>query len=409
MSTTTQPRPDLGSGTREEAAEHARHPWLVVTTREIVVRLTDRNFILSTVFTLVVIAASLGISAFVSGRSTEHTVAVASPEAARVVAVGTDTLGGRSDDAIVAVETASDAAAREAVAAGDVDAALLAGPGGWTLLGAEGVDTTLAAVLTESARDVVVEANAQAAGTSLAELLAGSTVTTELLEADAGNGAIVFVVSFVFAFLFYMASFIFGLTIANSVLEEKQNRVVEILATSIPIRQLLYGKVIGNSLLAFGQMALFAIVGLIAVNVTGVAGDVGWLLGASGWFIVYFVVGFVALASVWAVLGSLASRSEDLQSNTTPISAVLVGVLFIGLFAEGTWLAIASFVPIVSSVAMPIRLLGSGVAPWEPVVSLLLTVVTAYGLLRLGERVYQRAVMQGGTALTWRQAMRIEG
>lgn len=408
MTTTTQPR-DLGRGAREEAAEHARHPWLVVTTREIVVRLTDRNFVLSTVFTLVVIAASFGIQAFLAGRTTEHEVAVVSAEGGAVVAVGAQALGESSDDTIVAVEVATEGDARAAVADGDVDAALLAGPDGWTLVGAEGVDDTLAAVLTQSVRDVVTEANAQAAGTSLAELTAGSTLTTELLEAEAGREGVIAVASFVFAFLFYMASFVFGLTIASSVLEEKQNRVVEILATSIPIRQLLYGKVIGNSLLAFGQMALFAIVALVAVNVTGAAADIGWLLGASGWFIVYFVAGFVALASVWAVLGSLASRSEDLQSNTTPISAVLVGVLFVGLFAEGTWLTVASYVPIAASVAMPIRLLDGGVAPWEPVASLLLTVVAAYALLRLGERVYQRAVMQGGTALTWRQAMRIEG
>lgn len=408
MTTTTQPR-DLGRGAREEVAEHARHPWLVVTTREIVVRLTDRNFVLSTVFTLVVIAASFGIQAFLAGRTTEHEVAVVSAEGGAVVAVGAQALGESSDDTIVAVEVATEGDARAAVADGDVDAALLAGPDGWTLVGAEGVDDTLAAVLTQSVRDVVTEANAQAAGTSLAELTAGSTLTTELLEAEAGREGVIAVASFVFAFLFYMASFVFGLTIASSVLEEKQNRVVEILATSIPIRQLLYGKVIGNSLLAFGQMALFAIVALVAVNVTGAAADIGWLLGASGWFIVYFVAGFVALASVWAVLGSLASRSEDLQSNTTPISAVLVGVLFVGLFAEGTWLTVASYVPIAASVAMPIRLLDGGVAPWEPVASLLLTVVAAYALLRLGERVYQRAVMQGGTALTWRQAMRIEG
>ena len=53
-------------------------------------------------------------------------------------------------------------------------------------------------------------------------------------------------------------------------------------------------------------------------------------------------------------------------------------------------------------------MLKDDVALWEPVVSLLLTVAAAYLLLRLGEKIYQRAVMQGGTALTWRQAMRLE-
>ena len=145
----------------------------------------------------------------------------------------------------------------------------------------------------------------------------------------------------VFAFLFYLAAIVFGMAIANSVLEEKQNRVVEILATAIPIRQLLYGKVLGNSLLAFGQIALYAAVGLVGVNLTGTAGDVGWILGASGWFVAFFVAGFAAQASIWAVLGSLASRSEDLQSNTGPIMTVLVVALFAGIYAKGAWLTAA--------------------------------------------------------------------
>ncbi|WP_418605918.1 ABC transporter permease [Georgenia sp. SUBG003] len=116
----------------------------------------------------------------------------------------------------------------------------------------------------------------------------------------------------------------------------------------------------------------------------------------------------VALAAVFAVLGSLASRSEDLQSNTGPIMGVIMVATFAGMFATGTLLTVASYVPVVSSVAMPVRMLGGEVPMWEPVVSLAVTAVTAYLLVRLGERVYQRAVLQGGTALTWRQALRLE-
>ena len=139
-----------------------------------------------------------------------------------------------------------------------------------------------------------------------------------------------------------------------------------------------------------------------------VSADIGWILGASGWFIAFFVVGFTPLAAVWAVLGSLASRSEDLQSNTGPIIGIILIALFAGLFATGTALTVASYIPVVSSVAMPVRLLSGDVALWEPLVSLGLTVVAAYLLLRLGERIYQRAVMHGGTALTWRKAMKLE-
>lgn len=404
MTTTHAPAPPE---TEPRASTTPAHPWLVVTIREVVVKLTDRSFILSTVLTVLLIVAGTGISAFMAGRSTTFDIGTVDAEAAAIAQSAEHAVSGDGDDLQV-TSFATEDALRAAVLDEKVDAGLLAGPDGYTLLGADQIDPTLERAVSSAVEQHVMGANAQAAGTTLAELRQGATVSTTLIGPDAGRATVAQVAGFIFAFLFYMAAIMFGMTIANSVLEEKQNRVVEILATAIPIRQLLYGKVLGNSLLAFGQIALFGVVGLIGVNVAGLAGDVGWILGASGWFIAFFVAGFIALAAVWAVLGSLASRSEDLQSNTGPVIGVIMVALFAGLFAQGTLLQVASFVPVVSSVAMPIRLLAGQVPIWEPVVSLLLTVVTAALLIRLGERIYQRAVMHSGSAITWRQAFRLE-
>lgn len=404
MTTTHAPAPPE---TEPRASTTPAHPWLVVTIREVVVKLTDRSFILSTVLTVLLIVAGTAISAFMAGRSTTFDIGTVDAEAAAIAQSAEHAVSGDGDDLQV-TSFATEDALRAAVLDEKVDAGLLAGPDGYTLLGADQIDPTLQRAVSSAVEQQVMGANAQAAGTTLAELRQGATVSTTLIGPDAGRATVAQVAGFIFAFLFYMAAIMFGMTIANSVLEEKQNRVVEILATAIPIRQLLYGKVLGNSLLAFGQIALFGVVGLIGVNVAGLAGDVGWILGASGWFIAFFVAGFIALAAVWAVLGSLASRSEDLQSNTGPVIGVIMVALFAGLFAQGTLLQVASFVPVVSSVAMPIRLLAGQVPIWEPVVSLLLTVVTAALLIRLGERIYQRAVMHSGSAITWRQAFRLE-
>lgn len=404
MTTTHAPAPPE---TEPRASTTPAHPWLVVTIREVVVKLTDRSFILSTVLTVLLIVAGTGISAFMAGRSTTFDIGTVDAETAAIAQSAEHAVSGDGDDLQVTSFDTEDAL-RAAVLDEKVDAGLLAGPDGYTLLGADQIDPTLQRAVSSAVEQQVMGANAQAAGTTLAELRQGATVSTTLIGPDAGRTTVAQVAGFIFAFLFYMAAIMFGMTIANSVLEEKQNRVVEILATAIPIRQLLYGKVLGNSLLAFGQIALFGVVGLIGVNVAGLAGDVGWILGASGWFIAFFVAGFIALAAVWAVLGSLASRSEDLQSNTGPVIGVIMVALFAGLFAQGTLLQVASFVPVVSSVAMPIRLLAGQVPIWEPVVSLLLTVVTAALLIRLGERIYQRAVMHSGSAITWRQAFRLE-
>ncbi len=204
-----------------------------------------------------------------------------------------------------------------------------------------------------------------------------------------------------------MAAIIFGLQIVNSVVEEKQNRVVEILATAIPIRQLLYGKVLGNTILAMVQLALYGGAALLALNLTGTSDLVGGIIPASGWFLVFFLFGFLILAAMWAVLGSLASRPEDLNNSSAPVLALILAALGAGLFATGQLLVVASYVPVVSSVAMPIRMLNTEVALWEPILSLVIALAAAAALIHLGEKIYRRAVMQPG-ALSLRKAMKLE-
>ena len=87
----------------------------------------------------------------------------------------------------------------------------------------------------------------QAAGTTVAAITRGSEVTTEVLVGDADQRAFAQGMAFALAFLFYLSSIAFGMTLAGSVVEEKQSRIVEIIATKIPVRQLLAGKVLGNT------------------------------------------------------------------------------------------------------------------------------------------------------------------
>jgi ABC-2 type transport system permease protein len=130
--------------------------------------------------------------------------------------------------------------------------------------------------------------------------------------------------------------------------------------------------------------------------------------GAVVWFLVFFLAGFVALASLWAVAGSLASRNEDLQSTTPPLTMLVMGMFFGGIFLSGTWQTIASFVPPLSAVLMPVRLLDGDVPWWQPVVALALLLVFAGFTVVVGERIYRRALLQTQGRLSLRQAWRAD-
>jgi len=127
---------------------------------------------------------------------------------------------------------------------------------------------------------------------------------------------------------------------------------------------------------------------------------------AGAWFVAFFAVGFLALASLWSVAGSLATRQQDLQATTVPGQVVLLVPYLIALSGDDRAIEIASFVPIASSMTMPVRLVAGDVAWWQPVVSLLLAAVAAALLIRLGARWYERTLLQTSRRTTYRELLR---
>ncbi|MEV0547436.1 ABC transporter permease [Nocardia salmonicida] len=384
--------------------------WRIVAAREIAVKLRDRNFVISTVVTLVVILASLVLTGFLSSRPDKIDVAITGSDTS-VVLETANTLASNAgtDVSFIARPVADQAAVEQLVREDEVDVGLVpADPSGWQLIGKTAEDDNATTYITAAAQQIALQRNAAVAGVSLDELARGATVTYDLLEKGAIDPGLAKIVSFVFAFLFYLASVLFGMSIAQSVVEEKQNRIVEILASAMPLRQLLIGKVVGNAALAFAQLALFVGAGLVGLAATGKGAQLGQIAGAAGWFIVFFLVGFLALASLWAVAGALATRSEDLQSTSTPLGLLIMIVLFAGIFLTGTARVIGSYIPIMSIVAMPARLAEGTAAWWEPFIALALMAVATYAIVVVAEKIYRRSLMQTQARLTMRQALALE-
>ncbi|CAN7223177.1 ABC transporter permease [Terrabacter sp. LjRoot27] len=420
--TTLQRRPDpdtAGDGTGEpsELAELADladergtgsgRPWLIVAVREIVVRVTNRTFLFSTLFTLVFIAGFAAFSAWQAGKTTTYTVAVSSPEGTRLVEQAATAARATSDTVVITPTTVpGEGAARAAVDGGDIDAWLHETPSGWTLTSGDDVSLSLRAPLEGAVRDAALDRNAAAAGTTVEALERGATLTGDRFDGQTTNQGFVQAATFAFALLFLMSALMFGQQIAASVVEEKQSRLVEIIATAIPLRALLAGKVVGNSVIAMGQVVLFAGVGLVAVSFTEWSSLLPSLSTAVVWFILFFAVGFFALACLFAVAGALASRTEDLQSTTSPMTTLLMLVYFASFALSGTALTVASYVPIVSVVAMPGRIIAGDAAWWEPVVSLLVMAAFSAVTVVIGEKIYRRSLMQTRGRLSWKQALR---
>lgn len=409
--TTSIPADPGGRPLGATADASTRNAWVLVMNREIAVRALNKTFVISLLVTIALIAGLSVFMAWQATRTDAFTVAVSPGDEIAVTAVESAAATGADADPqveITALEVADDDAARAALDDGTADAWLHPSDDGWTLATADEPPGTLVRMLSTSVSDAVVTANAAAVGTTIDALSEGSELQAEQLGGGKVSSQVQFFAGYALAFLFLLGTVGSGQMIASSVVEEKQSRLVEILATRVPLRQLLAGKILGNSVIALGQNVLFAAVGLIGLSFTPVAELLPALSASLAWFVAFFLVGFIAVAALYAVCGALASRMEDLGSTTTPVMMLMMLIFFVTFTAEGAFAQVLSYVPLASIVSMPVRVLTGDAAWWEPVVSLTLLAAFAALAVVVCERAYRGALMQTGGRVSWRRALTAE-
>ncbi|CAN5121075.1 hypothetical protein BH24ACT12_BH24ACT12_10480 [soil metagenome] len=392
--------------TRGDSRESA---WKVIAGREINVRIRDKAYLGATAFLLVALIVGIVLSSVLGGRPESFRLGVVDDAGAHMAESAQEVLRSQSDteDVVEAVDLDSVDDAEGAVTGESLDAALVPVQGGYELLGDRELDSSLSSAVATAVASTVPAAHAEGEGVDLASLSQGATVDERLLDEDAEDAGLKDAVAFGFAILFLFTALGFGMTIAQSVVQEKESRVVEILAAAVPVRQMLWGKIIGNTLLALIQIVLLVLVGAVGLAVTGRGDVLGGLGLAALWYVLLFVLGFLALASLWTVAGSLATSQEDLQSTTLPGQVLLFGPYFVAVFAGDSVQEVVSMLPIVSTMIMPGRI-AQGEAPlWQIAVAVLATVIAALLLIRLGARLYERTLLQTSRRLTYREALRL--
>jgi ABC-2 type transport system permease protein len=205
------------------------------------------------------------------------------------------------------------------------------------------------------------------------------------------------------------------------VAEEKSSRVMELLVTAATPRQLLAGKVIGNGAAGLTQYVVVVVAALLGLLAQGAVAqyllgdkagapleDVNLLVLAP--FGVFFVGGFALYSLLYAGLGSLASRTEDVQQATGPMLFIGMGGYFASFIAlstpEAAWVKVASLIPFFSPYMLPMRMLISSVAPWEWAVAAGLMVVFLAAALWTAARIYSAGVLLYGQRASLRSVWR---
>ena len=366
----------------------ATMPWWIVAKREIMAKLTQKGFWISTIVVVVLLIAGFFFTYLFASSQEAMTVGVVDEEGAQVVAIAAQSSG--RDIQSMTIETD---AMEAAVENGDVQAGLVRTGDGWEVL-VDSIETSVGD-MQQAVSSYMIGKNARDLGIDPAALQSGAQVnvrlTGEQVEQDA---AIALTTGLAFSVLFFMSALTYGLQIAQSVVEEKESRIVEILTAAVPTRHLLIGKVLGNTIMAMGQLLIFLTVGVVGISLTEYSEALPLVAPNIGWFVVFFLVGFAALSCLWAATGAMATRVQDLNNTTMPLMLILMAVYLAGFVARGTVAQVLSYVPIASSVIMPQRLL-AGESTWiDAVIALSLCVVFMGVAVWVGAKIYRRGILK---------------
>ena len=386
----------------------------LVAKREILERARTKAFLISLGLTVVLILAGVFLPSIIGG----------SPDRSRLGVVGTappafePALAGAADGAglDVTVEPVPDVATGEArLSAGELDALLV--------LPADGSAPSY--VVEERGNDLLAQLVAGSLGVArTSELLLEAGVDPAELAAAAAPPAVreltpsdpneetAFLFANVGVILLFISIFTFGTWVLTGVVEEKQSRVVEVVLSTVAARDLLIGKVLGIGVLGLVQLTIMVVVGLGAGTATGRFTLPPTTGSAVIQLFLWFGLGYAFYSTALGVLGALASRMEEASNASAPVSIVASLAYVFGLLValddpSGLAARIASFIPPVSPMVVPLRTALGAIEPWEIVVAVGLMLVAIWILFIVGGRVYSGAVLQTAGRTKLRDAWRV--
>ncbi|MDQ3127265.1 MAG: ABC transporter permease [Chloroflexota bacterium] len=372
-----------------------RAVWLVAR-RELVERGRSRAFLLSLVVSVAIILAGLFLPAIIgSGPGAQHLGIAGTPPAGVIGSIESVAMAA---NVALTVEPVPDVATgEERLRSGTLDALLVTPP-----------DGSIPSYIVKTGGDQLLQQVVASAFTTAPQIMFRE------LEAADPNRETSFIFANVGVILLFISIFTFGTWVLTGVVEEKQSRVVEVVLATIEPRDLLIGKVIGIGVLGLAQLVLMVGVGIAA----GVAGGRFALPPTTGFalvnLLIWFVLGYAFYSTALGVLGALASRMEEASNASSPVSFIAMAGYFFSLLVAlddpaGTAARIATFVPPVAPMVVPLRAALGAIEPWEFIGSIVVMCAAIWALFVVGGRVYSGAVLQTGARMKLRDAWRASG
>lgn len=266
-------------------------------------------------------------------------------------------------------------------------------------------------------------------------------------EEKMGSSELALIIGMLSAFLIYLFIVVYGAQVMSGVVQEKTNRIVEVIISSVKPFQLMMGKIVGIAMVGLTQFALWVILSVIFVTVLtkafgttldieayqqaqtmGMAttplpfddkdGAISEILIAINnfdfvktgiLFLLYFLGGYLLYASLFAAVGSAVDNETDTQQFSLPLTLPIIFAFYAAIYSaenpDGPLAFWCSMIPFTSPIVMMVRL-PFGVEAWELALSLGILIISFIGSTWIAGKIYRTGILMYGKKITWKEMIK---
>jgi ABC-2 type transport system permease protein len=222
------------------------------------------------------------------------------------------------------------------------------------------------------------------------------------------------IVSFLFSFLLYFSLLFTGTMMMRAVVEEKNNRIVEVLLSSVNSNELMTGKIIGTSITGVLQMAIWMLPLMVVISTSYFAlppeFTITLTMGQILYFLFNFFIALITFMGMFASVGAIFDNDQDAQSGVWPLMIIIMIPFFVALGMQGNpdnnLAKVGSMFPFASLIIMPARMSLIDVPWWQMLISVIVNIATLLVIFPISGKIYRVGILMTGKKPKWGEVIK---
>ena len=229
---------------------------------------------------------------------------------------------------------------------------------------------------------------------------------------EEGYGGLI--LSYLFSFLLYLSLIMMGSMVMQAVIQEKSNRIVEVLLSSVTSQELMTGKILGAAITGVLQMSIWLIPVILIASTTWFMIPQEAMIDVTFLQIAYllfnFFLGLLIFVGLFTMVGSIFENPQDAQSGMWPIMMLIMIPFFISMSMienpDNPVANIASMAPFSAIIVMPAKMAMVDVSIWKVILSTLVNIATVFAIFPIAGKIFRVGIMMSGRKPKWSEVVK---